>query len=158
MLLQIHATLFPFDEDDGVPDVVGKGGAAAVFVGFADAKLGGAADVETAGLAETLKEAVEKDLGLALFVAGDVLKAPGSEFGEFFPVGHGQGRETQKQELQKQKAEMVTTRLRVAHNGLIVAAKQNGADLSVRAVVPHPERSSLHVVVEEKLIRMRAQA
>ncbi len=58
------------------------------MVGFADAELGGAANIEAAGLAEALKEAVEEDLRLAFFVAGDVLLAPGDEFGKFFPVGH----------------------------------------------------------------------
>jgi len=65
-----------------------QSGAAAVFVGFADAEFGGAADIEAAGLAEALEEALEEDLGLAFFVAGDVLLAPGDEFGKFFPVGH----------------------------------------------------------------------
>ena len=78
-----------------------RGGAAAVFVGFADAELGGAADIEAAGLAEALKEAVEEDLGLAFFVAGDVLLAPGDEFGKFFPVGHVRGGKQAKAEIAK---------------------------------------------------------
>jgi hypothetical protein len=92
VLLQIDATLFHFDEDDGFPNVIREGGAAAVFVGFADAEFGGAADIEAAGLAKALEEAIQEYLGLAFFVAGDVLLAPGDEFGEFFPVGHGWGR------------------------------------------------------------------
>jgi hypothetical protein len=45
--------------------------------------------VESARAAETLKTAVEEDLGLAPFVAVDVLLTPGGEFGQFFPVRHG---------------------------------------------------------------------
>ena len=91
MLLQIHAALFHFDEDDGFPNVIGESGAAAVVFGFPDAEFGGTANIEATGLAEALEKAIEEDLGLAFFVAGDVLLAPGDEFGEFFPVGHFPG-------------------------------------------------------------------
>ena len=62
---EVGAAFFHFDEDERLPDVVGEGGAAAVFFGFADAELGLAADFEEAFAAEGLEEAVEEDLGLA---------------------------------------------------------------------------------------------
>src|SRR5690348_13452422 len=65
MLRQVRAALLHFDEDDGLPDVVGEAGAAAVFGGLTDAHLGGAAEVERALLAEGAEEAVEEDLALA---------------------------------------------------------------------------------------------
>ncbi len=46
MFLEIFAALFHFDEHDRFPDVIGKGSAAAVFGGFADAEFSGAANVE----------------------------------------------------------------------------------------------------------------
>ena len=79
---------------NGFPDVIGEGRAAAVFAvfaGFAGAKLGRAAHVEAAGLTKGLKEAVEEDLRLALFVARDVRLAPRGEFREFVPARHGGG-------------------------------------------------------------------
>jgi hypothetical protein len=79
VLGQIRAARLHLDEHDGFPDVVGEAGAAAVFGGFADAHLGGAADVEGALLAEGAVEAVEEDLGLAFLVAGDVGGGPGDE-------------------------------------------------------------------------------
>jgi hypothetical protein len=45
--------------------------------------------VETAGLAERLKEAVEEDLRLSLFVARDVFLTPGGELGKFVGIRHG---------------------------------------------------------------------
>jgi hypothetical protein len=45
--------------------------------------------VETAGLTEGLKEAVEEDLRVALFVAGYVLLAPSGKFSEFVGIRHG---------------------------------------------------------------------
>ena len=85
---EVGAALFHFDEDERLPDVVGEGGAAAVFFGFADAEFGLAADFEEAFLAEGLEEAVEEDLGLAFFVAGDVGGGPGDEFLEAgFAIG-----------------------------------------------------------------------
>ena len=60
-----------------------------LFGGLADAHLGGAADVQRASLAEGAEEAVEKDLGLALLVAGDVLLRPVDEIGEeLLALGH----------------------------------------------------------------------
>jgi hypothetical protein len=44
--------------------------------------------VETAGLAEGLKEAVEKDLRLPLFIARDMVPAPSGEFSEFVGIRH----------------------------------------------------------------------
>ena len=77
---EVGAAFFHFDQDQRLPDVVGEGGAAAVFLGFANAELGGAADFEDAALAEGLEEAVEEDLGLAFFVASDVGGGPIDEF------------------------------------------------------------------------------
>jgi hypothetical protein len=48
-----------------------------------------AADDQAAGLTEGLKEAVQKDLRLSLFVAGDVVLTPRSKCGEFVPIRHG---------------------------------------------------------------------
>ena len=89
VFLEVLAALFHFDEHDGFPDVIGEGGAAAVLVGFAEAELGGAADIQTTGLAKGLKEKIQKDLGLAFFVAGDVFPTPRGKFSEFFPARHG---------------------------------------------------------------------
>src|SRR5208283_2983650 len=88
VFLEGLAALLHFDEHDGFPDVIGEGGAAAVLAGFAEAELGEAADVQTAGLAKGLKETIQKDLGLAFFVAGDVFPAPRGKFSEFFPARH----------------------------------------------------------------------
>lgn len=90
VFLEVLAALFHFDEHDGFPNIIGEGGAAAVLVGFAEAEFGGAADVQTTGLAKGLKEAIQKDLGLAFFVAGDVFPAPRGKFSEFFPARHGE--------------------------------------------------------------------
>ena len=64
-------------------------GAAAIFLGFADAEFGGAADVEEAFLAEGLEETVEdphpsplpkgEGIEAALFVARDVGGGPVDE-------------------------------------------------------------------------------
>ena len=72
--------LFHLDEDDGLPDVIGEAGAAAVLGGLANAELGLAADIERAAVAEGLHQAVEEDLRLAFFVAGEVGCGPGGEF------------------------------------------------------------------------------
>jgi hypothetical protein len=90
VFLQVLAALFHFDEHDGFPNIIGEGGAAAVLVGFAEAEFGGAADIQTAGLAKGLEETIQKDLGLAFFVTGDVFLAPRREFSEFFPARHGE--------------------------------------------------------------------
>ena len=89
MALEIGAAFFHFDEYEGLPDEVGEGGAAAVFLGFADAELG-FAGFEDAFLGEGLEQAVEKDLGFAFFVAGDVGGGPSDEVLEagFAVVGH----------------------------------------------------------------------
>jgi hypothetical protein len=81
VLRQVCAALLHLDEHDGLPDVVGEAGAAAVLGRLADAHLGGAADVEGALLAEGLEEAVEEDLRLALLVASDVLAGSGDKVG-----------------------------------------------------------------------------
>jgi hypothetical protein len=79
MLLQVRAAVFHFDEHDGFPDVIGERRAAAVFISFADAEFRLPANVERAWLAEGLEKAVEEDLRLALFVAGDVFPTPCDE-------------------------------------------------------------------------------
>lgn len=56
---------------------------------FVDAEFRLPADVERAGLAEGLEEAIKDDLHLALFITGDVLLTPRGEFGEFVPARHG---------------------------------------------------------------------
>jgi hypothetical protein len=50
-----------------------------------------AADIQAAGLTKGLKEAIQKDLRLTLFVAGDVVLAPRGKCGEFVPVQHSGG-------------------------------------------------------------------
>ena len=86
--LEVHAALLHFDQDDGFPDEIGEGGAAAVLGGLADAEFGLAADIEHARLAEGLEEAVEEDLGLAFFIAGDVLLRPADKLSQFFLTRH----------------------------------------------------------------------
>ena len=76
-----------FDEHDGGPNVIGKSRAAAVFVGLAQAEFG---DVQRVALTEGLEDAVEEDLHLTFFVAGDVLLTPRGESGEFFPAQQGE--------------------------------------------------------------------
>ena len=49
----------------------------------------GAGFLESARMAEGLKELIEEDLSFTLFVARDVFGAPGGEFGEFVPARHG---------------------------------------------------------------------
>jgi hypothetical protein len=46
--------------------------------------------VEYDAMAKGLKEPVEEDLRLPVFVAGDVVLTPRGEFGEFFPARHGE--------------------------------------------------------------------
>ena len=77
----------------GFQDIIGEGGAAAVFLGLADAHLGRAADIERPAPAEGLEEAVEEDLCFAFLVAFDVLGGPideGLEFGGADGI-HGAG-------------------------------------------------------------------
>lgn len=63
-------------------------GAAAIFLGFANAEFGLAADFEGAFAAKGLEEAVEEELGFAFFIAGDVGGGPSDEFLEAgFAVG-----------------------------------------------------------------------
>ena len=59
-MLEVGAALLHFDEDDGLPDVVGEGGAAAVLVGLADAEFGVAADIEEAGWPKAWKRRSRK--------------------------------------------------------------------------------------------------
>ena len=76
MLGEINATLFHFDEDDGFPDQIGKGGAAAVFF---DAVLAGGSRFFEAGMTEGAKQVIEENLRLAFFVAGNVGGTPVDE-------------------------------------------------------------------------------
>ncbi|MBC7854310.1 MAG: hypothetical protein IAF94_12830 [Pirellulaceae bacterium] len=82
-LTKVPRQVFPaslhFDENHRLPDVIGESGAPAIFLRLANAEFGSAANVETAGLAEALKETVKKDLRLPLFVTGDVFRRPGDE-------------------------------------------------------------------------------
>lgn len=61
------------------------------LLAFADTKRRRAADIQRAGLTEGLKEPVEEDLRLPLFVAGDVLLRPRDEAGKLFLASHGGG-------------------------------------------------------------------
>ena len=83
------AVLGEGDGADGLPHEIGEAGAAAVLAGLADAALGFAADIERTGVAERLEKAVEEDLRLPFFIAGDVGTGPGGEGGEFFDAGVG---------------------------------------------------------------------
>src|SRR5262249_26219336 len=56
MSLEILTALLHFDEYNGFPNVVGKGRATAVFIGFADAEFRFAAYIQGARLAESLKQ------------------------------------------------------------------------------------------------------
>ena len=86
MLGEIDATLFHFDEDDGFPDQIGKGGAAAVFF---DPVLAGGSGFFEAGMTEGTKQVVEENLRLAFFVAGNVGSTPVDEgFQLDFARGH----------------------------------------------------------------------
>ena len=86
MLLQIRAALFHFHQHDGFPNKVGESCAAGVF-GHTEFQRG--PGFFQPGVAEGLKEAVEKKLGFALFVARDVFRTPRDEFRKFCPVRHG---------------------------------------------------------------------
>jgi hypothetical protein len=79
MLAQVRAALLHLDQDDGLPDVVGETGPAAIFGCLANAKLGSTTDVEGTFLAEGAKEVVEEDLSFAFFVPRDVRGGPVDE-------------------------------------------------------------------------------
>ena len=87
--LEVHAALLHFEQDDWFPNEIGKGGAAAVLGGLADAEFNLAADVEDARMAERLEQPVQKDLSLALLIAGDVVLRPADKLSEFFLTRHG---------------------------------------------------------------------
>jgi hypothetical protein len=87
MFLQIRAALFHFDEHDGLPDKIGKGGAAGVFDHPKFQR--GSGFFESSGPTERLKEVVEEDLRFTLFITGNVLGAPRGKFSKFFPARHG---------------------------------------------------------------------
>ena len=86
--LEVHAALLHFEQDDGFPNEIGKGSAAAVLGGLADAKFDLATDIEDARMAERLEQAVQEDLGLALFIAGDVLLRLADKLSQFFLTRH----------------------------------------------------------------------
>lgn len=79
MAVEVLAALFHFDEDVGLPDKVGEGGAAVVFF---DALFADGTGLFDAGLTERLEEAVKEDLRFALFIAGDVLVGPVPKCGQ----------------------------------------------------------------------------
>ena len=81
MLLEIFAALFHFDEHDGFPYQIGEGSAGPVSLRHA-ASPRSAARFLDAALAERLKEAVEEDLRLTFFVAGNMLGRPVDKLGE----------------------------------------------------------------------------
>ena len=88
VLPEVGAAALHLDEHNGLPDVVGIGGAAAILPVPADAELGAAAHAQAAGLAEGAEETVEEYLGLALLIPRDVVAAPGGEDGEVLRNGH----------------------------------------------------------------------
>ena len=89
MLLEILVALLHFDQHDGFPHVIGEGCPATVRLVLVNAKFRRAANIEGAGLTEGLKEPVEEDLRLTLFVTRNVPPTPRSKFSEFFPARHG---------------------------------------------------------------------
>ena len=84
-----RATKPALTEVDVVAGLTGHVGLADVLGGLAQAEFGLAADIQHARLAEGLKEPVEEDLGLTLFVAGDVMPDPGGELRKLFLARHG---------------------------------------------------------------------
>jgi hypothetical protein len=68
----------------------GSSSGSAAQIAFAYAHFErGTGSLESAGEAERLKEMIEEDLGLSLFVAREVFPAPRGEFGKLVPAGHG---------------------------------------------------------------------
>ena len=86
MFLQRLAALIHFHQDDGLPDQVGEGGAAAPA--FGNALFQRRAGFPHPTLLEGLEQAVEEDLRFALFIALDVLLAPLDEGLEQFSAIH----------------------------------------------------------------------
>ena len=68
---------------------------------FLTRNSGCTADIKRAALAEGLEEAVEEDLGLAFFVAGDVLINPSNVFGKLLLTIHP--RESKSVEIWRQQ-------------------------------------------------------
>jgi hypothetical protein len=75
---EVGAALLHLDQHDGLPHQVCKRSAAAILL---DPILAGGAGFLQPGMAEGAEQVVEKELRLALFVAADVLAAPGDESG-----------------------------------------------------------------------------
>ena len=88
MLLQVCPALLHFNQHDWFPDVICEGDAATVFLGLANPELCNPANIEATGLAHRLKEPVEEDLGLTLFVTRNVGGAPLDKGLKFFRARH----------------------------------------------------------------------
>jgi hypothetical protein len=77
VLSKILAALLHLDEDDRLPHKISKRSATGSAV--SDAHPQDRSGLFDASVAETLKQPVKEDLSLALFVAGNLLAAPGYE-------------------------------------------------------------------------------
>lgn len=88
VLLKVFAALFHFDEDNGLPNQIGKRSSAAILSRFANADFEVAANIKNTRVVKRLKEAFEKNLCLPFFVAGDAFAAPFDEVSEFLRVRH----------------------------------------------------------------------
>ncbi len=88
MLLEVRAAFLHLDQHDRLPHEICEGGAAGVVLAHAHLE-GGAGGLETARPAEGDEEVVQKNLGLAFFIAGQVLAAPGDELRKFLRARHG---------------------------------------------------------------------
>jgi len=73
---EVGAALLHLDENDGPPDTIGEGRAAAVFGRLLESELRLAAGFQETLLRKGPEEAVEKDLGFAFFIAADVTGDP----------------------------------------------------------------------------------
>ncbi len=82
MLGQVLAALLHLDQDDRLPHVVGKRRSAAIFLRLANAVFRLPANVERPLLAKRLKQPIQKDMSLTLFVAANVVRSPLHEFRE----------------------------------------------------------------------------
>jgi hypothetical protein len=74
--------LFHFDQDNGLPDIVGEAGATAIFLSLANAKLWLPANVERTGVTKGNEETIKEDLRLAFLVASDMGLSPLNEDGK----------------------------------------------------------------------------
>ena len=83
VLLQGRAAILQLHEHDRFPDEIGEGGAALIGLGHAHFERGDGR-LQAVGPAEGLEEGVEEGLGLALFIAGEVLVAPADKLAGVF--------------------------------------------------------------------------